>query len=102
MKKTAKIFVLAAALTLGATVLSHAQIVVRIRPSHERIEERQRPPAPSPRHAWVDEDWKDNGHRGYDWNGGRWEAPPSEGKTYVAGHWNKNRHGSVWISGTWR
>jgi len=101
MKKTAKVFVLFAALTLGATALSQAQIVVRIRPSrHERVEEARRPPAPSPRHVWVDEDWKAKGH-GYAWNGGRWEAPPREGATYVAGHWNKNRHGSVWVAARW-
>jgi len=102
MKKTAKVFVLVAALTLGATALSHAQIVVRIRPSHARVEEHRRPPAPSPRHVWVDEDWKDNGHHGYAWNGGRWEAPPREGATFVAGHWNRSRRGSVWIAATWR
>lgn len=89
--------ILAGLMALGAEA-TQAQIVVRIRPRHERVV--VRPPAPSPRHVWVDEDWRAHG-RGYQWQGGRWVAPPREGATYIQGHWDKRRGGEVWVAGHW-
>jgi hypothetical protein len=100
MKKIAKVFVLAAAITLGVTAASQAQIVVRIHPARPHVVYR-RPPAPSPRHVWVDEDWVARG-RGYAWHGGYWAVPPREHAVYVPGRWERRRGGEVWIAGHWR
>ncbi|MBW4890794.1 YXWGXW repeat-containing protein [Mucilaginibacter sp. HMF5004] len=100
MKKITKVFALAAALTLSATLASQAQIVVRVRPNRPHVVY-HRPPAPSPRHVWVEEDWAPRG-RGYAWHGGHWEAPPRERAVYVPGRWEKRGHGQVWIAATWR
>lgn len=100
MKKIAKVFVLAAALTIGITAASQAQIVVRVHPRRPHVVY-HRTPAPSPRHIWVEEDWTPRG-RGYAWHGGYWAAPPHAGAVYVPGHWEHRRGGEVWISGTWR
>jgi hypothetical protein len=88
---------------LAATIsVSDAQIVVRARLGRpvNRVVVR-RPPPPSPRHVWVEEDWRPNG-RTYAWRGGYWAAPPRPRAVWVPGHWDHRRNGYVWIGGYWR
>ena len=100
MKKIIRNSVLALSL-LFAVAETKAQVVVRVRPHHERIIVTHRPPAPSPRHVWVDEDWRP-ARRGYVWHGGYWAEPPRPGMVWIAGHWRHNRNGWVWVPGHWR
>ena len=79
---------------------SRAQIVVRVRPPRPAVVV-TRPPAPSPRHVWVEEDWRPHG-RSYQWHGGYWAAPPRDRAMWVPGHWGHRRGGEQWIPGHWR
>jgi hypothetical protein len=87
----------AIALTCGATT-SSAQIYVSVHPRHDVV---VRTPAPSPRHVWVDEEWRPQ-HGHYVYAGGYWAAPPRVGMVWVPGHWRDTRRGSIWIAGHWR
>ena len=89
---------LAIAITCGAYG-SSAQIYVHVRPP--RPVAVVRIGAPSPQHVWVDEDWREN-NGAYEWNGGRWEAPPHPGDRYRAGHWNHDGNGHQWKQGSWQ
>lgn len=102
MNKFAKTLALLIVMTLAAGANSYAQFVVRVRPARPvtRVVVR-RPPAPSPAHVWVDEDWTARGGK-YVWHGGYYAAPPRRGAVYVQGHWNQTRRGSVWVPGHWR
>ncbi len=99
MKKIASFLILLSVLTLGGNK-SFGQIIVRVRPARPAVVI-NRPPAPSPRHVWVDEDWQLSGGR-YVWHGGYWTAPPRPGAFYVRGHWRNTRRGSIWVPGHWR
>ncbi len=88
----------AIALTCGS-LSSSAQIFVSVRPRHDVIVERPAPP--SPRHVWIDEEWRPN-HGHYEYAGGRWEAPPRPGNQWRPGHWRDTPRGSVWVPGHWR
>jgi hypothetical protein len=100
MIKLAKTLTLLLFLSLAAAN-SYAQFVVRVRPARpERVIVR-RPPPPSPRHVWVDEDWVAQGGT-YVWHGGYYVAPPRRGAVYVQGFWRNSRRGSVWVPGHWR
>jgi len=100
MKNTMKTLVVASALALASGAQSaSAQIYVNVRPRHEVIV--ARPAAPSPRHVWVDEEWRP-AHGHYEYAGGYWAAPPRAGVVWVPGHWRDTRRGSVWIAGHWR
>ncbi|MDR3678678.1 MAG: YXWGXW repeat-containing protein [Flavipsychrobacter sp.] len=100
MRNTAKAVFFALALTaVGTSVTSSAQIYVNIRPRHEVIV--ARPAPPSPRHVWVEEEWRPN-HGHYEYAGGYWAAPPRPGVVWVPGHWRDTPRGSVWIAGHWR
>ena len=97
MKNMKKVLImLAIVLTTGA-YSSQAQIYVGIRPARQTV---VRVAAPSPRHVWIDEDWREE-NGAYVWAGGRWEAPPHEGYRYSPGHWNHNDHGHQWHGGHW-
>ncbi len=98
MKKILKAFAIAALITVSASA-SQAQIIVRVRPAAPRTVI-VRPPAPSPRHVWVREDWRPVNGR-YVYGGGYWAAPPRAGARFIAGHWRNTRRGSVWIPGHW-
>lgn len=80
---------------------SEAQITVRVRPPRPNVVVTNRPPAPSPRHVWVDEDWRVRG-RNYQWHGGYWKRAPRAHAQWVPGHWSHRRGGEVWIPGHWR
>lgn len=100
MKTVWKSLMAAAALALAVNV-SEAQIIVRARigrPVHRVV---VRPPAPSPRHVWVEEDYVPQG-RTYVWHGGYWAAPPRPGVVWVPGHWARRGHGWIWVAGFWR
>lgn len=89
------------ALAMGTAVTSDAQLIVKIRPRAPRTVV-VRPEAPSPRHVWVQEDWRENGGR-YEYSGGHWVEPPRAGARWVPGHWkNTPRRGWVWKPGHWR
>jgi len=92
---------LVAIASLFAVANSNAQIVVRIRPERPREAVVVRPPAPSPRHVWVDEEWAPNG-KTYAYRPGHWVEPPRRGGVWVAGRWTDRRGGSVWVAGHWR
>jgi WXXGXW repeat (2 copies) len=91
------LFMLALILTFGA-VSSMAQVYVNVRPV--RPVAVVRVDAPSPRHVYIDEDWREN-NGSYEWHGGRWEAPPHAGYHYTAGYWDHNDHGHRWHQGRW-
>jgi hypothetical protein len=88
-------------LLMGMSYLnSDAQITVRVRPPRPRVVV-TRPPAPSPNHVWVDEDWRVRG-RHYSWHGGYWKRAPRAGAEWIPGHWRHRRGGDMWIPGHWR
>jgi hypothetical protein len=101
MKTVWKSLLIAAAMTAAVNV-SQAQIVVRARLGRPvtRVVA-HRPPAPSPRHVWVEEDWRPKG-RTYEWHGGYWAAPPRPRAVWVPGHWDRRPRGYVWVAGYWR
>lgn len=87
----------AIALAFGVTSAS-AQIYVSVHPTHAVV---VRTAPPSPRHVWVDEEWRPvHGH--YEYVGGYWAAPPRYGMVWVPGHWRDTRRGAYWIPGHWR
>lgn len=100
MKFLSKIAIAAAAMTIGISTVSEAQLIVRIRPARPAVV-RVRPVAPSPRHVWVEEDWRVN-NGAYAYNGGRWVEAPYEHARWIPGHWkNTPRRGWVWREGHW-
>jgi hypothetical protein len=80
------------------TLSAPAQIYVHVRPGRPHY---VRTVAPSPRHVWVDEEWRGRG-RGYEWSGGYWAVPPHPGWGWVPGHWRQRPRGWVWVPGHWR
>ena len=97
MKNIRKVLImLAIELSTGA-YSSQAQIYVGVRPVRPAV---VRVEAPSPRHVWIDEDWRED-HGAYVWAGGRWEEPPHPGYRYAPGHWEHDGHGHRWHAGHW-
>lgn len=100
MKKIAGILTAFMLVALTASV-SHAQIIVKIRPERPRTVVVARPPAPSPRHVWVEEEWVPQGNT-YVYHGGYWAEPARPNAVYVNGRWRHSRDGWVWRPGHWR
>lgn len=100
MIKGTKTLILLFVLFMASTA-SYAQFVVRVRPARPAKVVVRRPPPPSPRHVWVDEDWVAQGNS-YVWHGGYYVAPPRNGAIFVKGHWRNTRRGSIWVPGRWR
>ena len=100
MKKLSKILMLVMAVSLFTALKSNAQIVVRVRPARPREVVVVRPPAPSPRHVWVAEEWTNEGGH-YVYHAGYWAMPPRPHAVWVAGHWGNRRRGYVWVPGHW-
>ncbi|QQL50381.1 YXWGXW repeat-containing protein [Mucilaginibacter ginkgonis] len=96
--KIPKVLLIAGLLSLSAAA-SQAQVIVRVRPVAPRVVV-TRPVAPSPRHVWVNEEWRPVRGR-YVYSGGYWAAPPRAGARFIPGHWRATRRGSVWIPGHW-
>lgn len=93
-------------MTVGLSLLAwntEAQITVRVRPPRPHVTIVTRPPAPTPRHVWVEEDWQYRGGR-YEHNGGYWAAPPRHGhyRHYRQGRWEHRRGGYIWVGGRWQ
>ena len=102
MKKFSRILFFGLAFTAFAAVKSNAQIEVSIRPEvpHAYVVAR-RPPPPSPRHIWVEAEWRGVNGR-YEYVPGYWAVPPPGYRYYVKGHWLMTaRHGNVWVHGHW-
>ena len=93
-----KKFLIATGIAMAAGVFSaSAQLYVHVRPIRPvtvRVE------APSPRHVWIDEDWRED-HGAYVPTGGRWEAPPHRGYRYTPGRWDHSPRGDRWRQGHW-
>jgi len=100
MKRIAKVLIIMLVMSFAASQ-SYAQIVVRVRPARPTRVVVRRPPPPSPRHVWVEEEWVPNGNA-YVYHGGYWAAPPRPGAVYVRGSWRHTHHGWAWRTGRWR
>ena len=90
------------ALSIGIFTLTDlsAQIFVRIRPIAPVVI--VKPPLPSPRHIWIDGEWRWNKKRGeYVWREGFW-IEPKPGRMWVPGFWEDGPGGSRWIAGHWK
>ena len=75
-----------------------AQIYIKVRPVVPVIVP---PPAPSPVHVWVDEEWVPSGGV-YVYGGGHWESPPHAGYRWRKGYWRRhNNDGEEWVRGRW-
>jgi hypothetical protein len=90
-----------ALLFLFACAETKAQMVVKVKPRHEKVVIKKRPPAPSPNDVWVDEDWRPEG-KTYVWHGGYWAEPPRAEAQWVPGHWRQAPDGWVWVPGQWK
>ncbi|MGN6568725.1 MAG: hypothetical protein ACTHJ0_12265 [Flavipsychrobacter sp.] len=98
MKSITKTFFAFAIAMTCLSYHSNAQLIVNIRPARPVY---VRPVAPSPRHVWVDEEWRErNGH--YEFAGGHWVAAPRPGAMWVPGHWVRRPRGWFWRPGHWR
>src|ERR1700722_3378225 len=86
-------------LMIGAgSIKASAQIYVSVRPAWHPI---VRPVAPSPRHVWIDEDWKWRAAQ-YVAVGGHCAVPPNPGWIWYGGHWGHDgRRGDRWYPGHW-
>lgn len=60
-------------------------------------------PQPSGNAVWVRGHYEYSGDgRSYQWVPGHWETPPAGARSYVAGHWEQQAQGYVWVPGSWR
>ena len=84
----------------AAALSVNAQTIVRKKPVAPQTTA-VRPPAPSPKHTWVSDEWKHD-PKGYVWKGGHWETPPKDKAFYVKGHWRHVPKGYVWMPGHWK
>jgi len=100
MKKLSKVLMLFIAVSAFTALKSNAQIIVRVRPERPREVVVARPPAPSPRHVWVAEEWTNEGGQ-YVYHAGYWVLPPRPHAVWIAGHWGNRPRGYVWIAGHW-
>jgi WXXGXW repeat (2 copies) len=78
-----------------------AQFVVKVRPVAPVVV-RTRPPAPGPRHIWVDGEWVWRNNQ-YVYTEGRWMRPVYPGARWIPGHWkfHRRRGGWFWVPGHW-
>jgi hypothetical protein len=59
-----------------------------------------RPPAPSPRHVWIDGEWVWN-NNGFSWKPGYWILRDPH-RNWVRGYWHQRQDGGwYWIGGHW-
>lgn len=98
MKKYVLNLVILSCLVFAAgTYSASAQVYVSVHPVWAPV---RRPPPPSPRHIWIDEDWAYRGGR-YVAIGGHWAVPPRPGFIWVPGRWDHGRRGDRWMPGRW-
>ncbi len=100
MKKYLLALFMTMVLWAGFSQLAVAQhFYVKVRPAPVVV---VRPPAPSPRHVWVEDEWAWRGGT-YVRVGGHWELPPRRHHIWVAGRWvHEGNHGHYWVPGHWR
>ena len=61
-----------------------------------------RPARPGDNYIWRDNEWVYRRRTNvYVQRDGQW-VTPNRGRTYVQGHWSKNRRGHYWVPGRWR
>jgi hypothetical protein len=92
-----KMFLCAAVAVVCGATTSSAQIYVKVRPTHAVV---VRTVAPSPRHVWVDDEWRP-AHGSYEFVGGHWAVPPHAGMRWYAGSWKETPRGHMWTAGHW-
>jgi hypothetical protein len=100
MKKITRLLFLAGAVTLFAINTGKAQEIVLRARLHAPVVA-VRPPAPSPRHVWIGEEWTPSGGT-YAYKGGYWAEPPRPHARWIPGHWRQTPRGWVWRPGHWR
>lgn len=98
MKKIFFEFILVFVLLLTTAQVNYAQFIIRFKPIAPRA---ARIVAPSPRHVWVEEDWRWRNNN-YISTGGYWSAPPRGYAVWVNGYWKQSKRGWVWKPGHWR
>ena len=98
MKKHFLRLVMMMAIALSFSAVAEAQFSVKIRPT---ITIGNRPARPTPRHVWVNDEWKWNNGR-YEHVDGYWATPERGRHGWVEGHWKHRRDGWVWVPGHWR
>jgi hypothetical protein len=81
----------------GSSSSASAQIYVNVHPAWHSV---RRPPPPSPRHVWIEEDWTMRGGK-YVSTGGHWATPPRPGYVWFPGRWEHSRRGDRWVAGRW-
>ena len=86
-----------AALSLTALGVSAQHNYVKDRPHEHAM---NRPNRPDAHHVWVGTEWRWNNGR-YEESQGHWDVAPHGRRTWVAGHWAKERRGSYWVPGHW-
>ena len=96
VQKTLLGLVFAGLLTVSAPA---ADVVIRVAPPRILVE--KRPPPPSRNHVWVSGYHRWDGNA-YQWQGGRWEAPPAGHHKWVAHHYVRRNGGYVLVEGHWR
>jgi len=80
------------------TFMSHAQIIVKVKPVAPRATIRvDRPPQGQ---EWINGHWivKNNN---YHWRNGYY-VNHRHGHHFVEGHWKQNRKGWIWVPGKWK
>jgi hypothetical protein len=97
MKKNKKLLLAVAIAMTCAVYSASAQIYVHVQPIPRVVVHTE---APSPRHVWVHEDWRERDGR-YEDHGGHWAEPPAEGYRYHEGHWDHSKEGHRWHEGGW-
>ncbi|MFS8082458.1 MAG: hypothetical protein ACMG51_03320 [Ginsengibacter sp.] len=81
--------------------------IASCRPSGEIVRVRPEAPAyvrhaaPGAGYVWADGDWVWQRNR-YVYRQGYYIQPRPNRSSYIAGHWERRRHGWIWISGQWR
>jgi len=80
--------------------MSHAQIVVKVKPVAPRTVVMVSPARAPHGQVWINGHWvvKNNN---YHWQDGYY-VNHRRGYHFVEGHWKQNRHGWVWVPGKWK
>lgn len=93
-----KLFALAGAVVLAASLSAGAQVYVHVGPPPPPRE--VVPPPPHPGYVWQPGYHRWDGAR-YVWTPGVYVAPPRPHARWIVGHWRNTPHGYVWIDGHW-
>jgi len=98
IRKALFVFAVLSAFAIGK---SQAQIYVNIHPEPPRDRVvLVRPPRPSSRHVWINEEWTP-AHGTYIYHPAHWTLAPYPGAVWVPGRWYHEPRGDRWIPGHW-